>query len=106
MRIWVSRLLIMSVVAMVAACGGGGSDGAGNSSSGGGGAYDPAPGNVAKLAFVDANNQPLANAEIKLVSAAEAKKAKSAGSAGLTFPSASTFPDFSAVAGLFLDEKR
>ena len=61
----------------VAACGGGGSDGAGNSSSGGGGGYDPAPGNVAKLAFVDANNQPLANAEIKLVSAAEAKKAKS-----------------------------
>ena len=60
---------------------------------------------MAKLAFVDANNQPLANAEIKLVSAAEAKKAKSAGSAGLTFPSASTFPDFSAVAGLFLDEK-
>lgn len=109
MRIWVSRLLIMSVVAMVAACGGGGgSDGSGNSSGGGGGAYDPAPGNVAKLAFVDANNQPLANAEIKLVSEAEAKKAKmakSAGSAGLTFPSASTFPDFSAVAGLFLDEK-
>ncbi|MED5388425.1 MAG: carboxypeptidase-like regulatory domain-containing protein, partial [Pseudomonadota bacterium] len=106
---------VLSVVLLVS-CGGGGGGSSGDSGDGGQqndpgndtGSYTPEEKNVERLVFLDANNQPLAGAEVKLLAEADlpsegAAVAKAAASSAVYFPDIDSFPDFT-VTGVFLDE--
>ena len=103
---------VLSLVLLVS-CGGGGGSSSDGSGDGGhqndpgndNGSYTPEEKNVERLVFLDANNQPLAGAEVKLLAESdlpseEPAVAKAAMASAVYFPDIDSFPDFT-VTGCF-----
>lgn len=110
------RMIGVLLLVLLVSCGGGGGSSSGGSGDGGqqndpgndNGSYTPQEKNVERLVFLDANNQPLAGAEVKLLAESdlaseEPAAAKAATASAVYFPDIDSFPDF-AVTGVFLDE--